>query len=250
MHEAKAYLRLFQPDSADYTPRQLRKIIDRELEKEEPDADLIEDCLDALAARQTAKKPAMLPLYKGARIALAAALSVLLLFGTVAAAGQIFGFDLLDGIVEFFDDRIRIHTEKGANTVPAAVLPDAVLEQELASHGLPGVHLPAVFFTEAYTRSNAVYETQDFITAATIPVSSKDVKGTVVITRYAEASALPTVDYPAAKDPAHITVSGIDVYIFGNAEGSVITYTVERTVYTVVLDCAADIAAEIANTVK
>ena len=168
----------------------------------------------------------------------------------MAAAQQIFGFDLLGGIVEFFDDRIRIHTEKGANTVPAAALPDAALERELASHGLSGVHLPGAFFTEAFTRGAAVYETQDFITAATIPVSAKDVKGTVVITRYAEASMLPTVDYPAATDPAHITVSGIDVYIFGNAEGSVITYTVEKTVYTVVLDCVSAAAAEIANTVK
>lgn len=250
MNETKAYLRLFRPDPADLTARELGELIDLELEKEEPDADLIELCLDALSARKNVKAPTSVLRYRAVRIALAAALSCLLLFGAAAAAGQLLGFDLPGGIVEFFDDRIRIHTGKSANTVPSAALPDAALAEALSAHGLADVHLPAAFFAEGVSLGEPGFETQDFITSATVPVSSKDLRGTIVLTRYADGSALPPVDYPGAAQPQHIVVSGIDVFVFGNAEGSVITYTVGRTVYTLALDCGAAAAAEIAATVK
>jgi len=250
LNETKAYLRLFRPDSSDFSVRELRGIIEAELEKAEPDADLIEDCLDALSSLKANRSSGTRLFRQTVKIALAAALISVLTFGAFAAARQIFGFDAPNGIIEFLNDRIRFNANKSENVAQDFYLPNASLAEDLADNGLSGVHLPEAFFSGDYELKKTVYEHEDFIISANIGVTSKSVDGAIVITRYLNGSELPVVDYPAAENAAHIVSSGIDVYVFENAEGSVITYALDKTVYIISLDCGLSQASDIAATVK
>lgn len=250
MDVTNAYLRLFRYESEDLTPRQIRRMIERELKKPAPDADLIEYGLDALAARGKPAAARPVPLPRAARFALAAALIALLLFGAAAAAVTVFDFDPLQKIVAFYDDRIRVFTGPAASTVPEAPIPDAALAASLAAHGFADVHLPAAFFADPYVLSAPVYQQTELLSAARVGVTGGSVTCSVVITQYAETVALPAVEYPAAANAVHVSANGIDVFVFESGEGSVLTYVVGRTVHTVVLNCAVAAAAEIARTVR
>ena len=252
MELTNAYLGLFRRDADDPTPRELRRILESELKKEAPDADLIEDCLNALAEQNAALSRPARRISRPGKAALIAA-AALLCLGTAAAAAQIRP-ETVSRFVARFDDRIRFDTGAVTNAVPAVTLPDVALKDTLSEHGLGDVHLPTVFFEAAYTQGEPRFQETELAVSADFDIAGEGFRGRVVITRYAPDAAMPVVDYPgaAAPDgiPARYGVSGIDVYVFQSGDTSVIAYAANRTVYTVTLDCPVRTAAEIAKTVR
>ncbi len=249
MRKKKAFRQMLRADAAEMNTADVRRLLDAELEKSEPDPTLVEACLDALSpadgggAGQTARR--RIPV----RAALIAAAAAVLLALSTLAAGAVFRVDLFGTLVELYRDRIRIgHTEEWNTEVYA--LSNTALAKELAAHGIAPVLLPAALTDGTCTVDGVQVEETELIVSANVLFHAGRVSGSMVISVYGEGAALPVTDYAQAEDVKVLCCGEIPVYVFSQAGNAVIDYADGRTVYTVILDGNLDDAVRLAETIN
>jgi hypothetical protein len=242
----------------------LGKILDEELEKpeEEMDADLIEYCLDKLnrieeikQAKQVEKgngdtngkriKPRLIKI-----IAVAAAILVFLA-GALSASAVIFDIELFDGIVEIYNDYVRINYFKTDDKTDSHKLLETELAKELAANGFSPVLLPEAIFSEEYKITDIEYQFTELVDAANIAFKYKRKLGSIRITKHAMEEIMPDIEYPHVTSAIEkIEVNGIDVYCFMQGKIASINYRDGLYLYTVRVPTRLDEAIELAKTIK
>ncbi len=230
-----AYLRLFQREPEDLTRAELRRLLDAELAKADPDTELIEYYLDALGSPVPRVNPAPARRWFGLKPALAAAIAILLLLFGVTAAAAVLRPELFDPLVRFYNDRIRVaHTDEAAAAEYA--FSETALAKDLAAHGISPVLLPEALVNGTYHVDAPEYDITELIRSANIRFSYGDTQGTLVIGVYAPGAALPDTDYEAAGNVETLDTGSIVCRIFDQPDHTVIDFSDGRTVYTVILE--------------
>ena len=206
----------------------LNRIIDEEMEKseEEMDTELIEYCLDKLSkleaeAPDTEEKKGNgdsngkhIKLKLKKVIAIAAAIAVILI-GTLSVSAVVFDVNLFDGIVELYNDYIRINFDKTDDKANEYQLLGTELAKELADNGFSVVLLPEAFFSEEYNITKMEYETFEYINSVNIMFEYKNKLGNIQISEYAIEEIVPDVEFlNVTSNIEEIEIGNITVYCF------------------------------------
>lgn len=245
----------------------LKRILDEELEKpeEEMDTDLVEYCLDTLEKLErtaqnsgdtekevgTKNKKTTLRLK---RVLITAAVLSVLVIGAVSVSAVFPEIKLLDGIVEFYDEYIRVRYDKASDNVSLCGLQGSNLAQELKANGIVPIVLPEALMTDEYNLSDITYEKFDTMTSAYFNFDNNEshINGYAVVEQFDDKSFLPAIDFQGVEDSLKLTVSGIDVYVFKQKQGVSISYQERNTQYNIVLseNVSIDEATALAKTIK
>lgn len=244
----RAYLRLFQMDEQILTQSEIRRLLDDELTKDDPDTELIGYCLDALDEGK-AMPPAPVKIKRfSVRTAVAIAAVFLVLVGSVTAAASFLNIDLFDPLVRLYNDRIRIG-HSGETDGPGYALADTPLAKTLAENGITPVLLPKALTDGTYTVDSVQYEKTELVKSANIRFSAGKTAGTLVISVYAANASLPVTDYGEAKDAAALQTDRITCYLFTQAGHTVIDFSEGQTVYSIIMNADRETAAALARTI-
>lgn len=242
----------------------LNRIIDEEMEKseEEMDTELIEYCLDKLSkleaiAPDTEEKKGNgdsngkhIKLKLKKVIAIAAAIAVILI-GTLSVSAVVFDVNLFDGIVELYNDYIRINFDKTDDKANEYQLLGTELAKELADNGFSVVLLPEAFFSEEYNITKMEYETFEYINSVNIMFEYKNKLGNIQISEYAIEEIVPDVEFlNVTSNIEEIEIGNITVYCFMQNKSAAITYRDGLSVYFIQLPMNLDEAIEFAKTIK
>lgn len=242
----------------------LNRIIDEEMEKseEEMDTELIEYCLDKLSkleaeAPDTEEKKGNgdsngkhIKLKFKKIIAIAAAIAVFLV-GTLSVSAVVFDVNLFDGIVELYNDYIRINFDKTDDKADEYQLLGTELAKDLADNGFDEVLLPEAIFSEEYNITKMEYETFEYINSVNITFEYKNKLGNIQISEYAIEEIVPDVEFlNVTSNIEEIEIGNVTVYCFMQNKSAAITYRDGLSVYFIQLPMNIDEAIEFAKTIK
>ena len=242
----------------------LNRIIDEEMEKseEEMDTELIEYCLDKLSNLEaetpdTEEKKGNgdsngkhIKLKFKKVIAIAAAIAILLV-GTLSVSAIVFDVNLFDGIVELYNDYIRINFDKTNDKADEYQLLGTELAKELADNGFSEVLLPEAFFSDEYNITKMEYETFEYINSVNIMFEYKNKLGNIQISEYAIEEIVPDVEFlNVTSNIEEIEIGNITVYCFMQNKSAAITYRDGLSVYFIQIPMNLDEAIAFAKTIK
>lgn len=242
----------------------LNKIVDEEMEKseEEMDTELIEYCLDKLSKLEaetlaTEEKKGNgdsngkhIKLKFKKVIAIVAAIAVLLV-GTLSVSAVVFDVNLFDGIVELYNDYIRINFDKTNDKADEYQLLGTELAKELADNGFSEVLLPEAFFSDEYNITKMEYETIEYINSVNIMFEYKNKLGNIQISEYAIEEIVPDVEFlNVTSNIEEIEVGNITIYCFIQNKSAAIAYRDGLSVYFIQLPMNLNEAIEFAKTIK
>lgn len=242
----------------------LNKIIDEEMEKseEEMDTELIEYCLDKLnkldeRALDTEEKKGTgdsngkhIKIKFKKIIAIAAVIAVLLA-GTLSASAIIFDVNLFDGIVELYNDYIRINFDKTDDKADTYELLGTELAKKLAENGFDAVLLPEEIFSEDYEITKVEYEFTEVLNGATIIFKHKNKLGSINISKYAMEEIVPDVEFlNVTSKIEELKIGNTTVYCFMQNDSAAITYRDGLSIYFIQIPMNLEEAIEFAKTIK
>lgn len=261
----KEFLSFINDESLDGSLEEnLGRLIDEEMEKSEKemDTELIEYCLDELSKLQAQKQNTeekkgngeadgkrIKPKYKKI-IAVAAAIAALLA-GTLSASAYVFDVKLFDGVVELYNDYIRINFDKTDNKSENYELLDTDLAKELSDNGFDEVLLPEAIFSGEYEITGIEYELGENLKTAGIAFEIKNKQGGVYISKYSMDELVPEYDYMnVTGDIKEVIIGNITAYCFMQGDKTAITYRDGLAVYYIQIPMDLDDATEFAKTIK
>ena len=249
MLQDRAYLRLFRSDPNDLTQAEIRRLLDEESDKNDPDTELIEYCLDALNEKIKKRNLSGTTKRFSLKTAAAAAAILLILLFCGTAAASFLNIDLFDPLVNLYTDRIRIgHSSESVSADFS--LTDTSLAKSLAENGISPVLLPKALTDGTYTVDSVEYENTQLIRSANIHFSDNKTDGTMVISIYAADASLPVTDYKNAKNAEAFQTGRISCYIFKLENNIVIDFSDGRTIYSIIMNSDRDTAAALAQTIQ
>lgn len=240
----------------------LNKIIDEEMEKseEEIDTELIEYCLDKLSKLE-AETPATEEKkgngdsngkhIKFKKFIVVAAAVAVLFVGTISASAIIFDVNLFDGIVELYNDYIRINFDKTDDKADTYQLLGTELAKELADNGFNEVLLPEAFFSEYYEIQKMEYDVTEVVITANITFNYENKHGYINISKYSMQEIVPDVEFlNVTSNIEELTIGNTTVYCFMQDESAAITYRDGLSIYFIQIPMNLDEAIEFATTIK
>ena len=242
----------------------LNRIIDEEMEKseEEMDTELIEYCLDKLS-----KLEAKTPDTEGKKgngdsngkhikfkfkkfIAIAAAIAVFLV-GTFSVSAVVFDVNLFDGIVELYNDYIRINFDKTDNNADTYQLLGTELAKELADNGFDAILLPEEILSSDYEITKTDYEFTEVITSVDIIFKHKNKTGCAYISKYYMEEIVPDIEFlNVTSNIEELKKGNITVYCFMQNDSAAITYRDGLSIYFIQVPMNLEEAIEFAKTIK
>lgn len=242
----------------------LNRIIDEEMEKseEEMDTELIEFCLDKLnkldaETPDTDEKKGNGD-FHGKHIklnfkkfaAIAAAISVFLV-GTLSVSAVVFDVKLFDGIVELYNDYIRINFDKTEDKADAYQLLNTELAKELADNGFNELLLPEAIFSDEYDITKIEYEKGEYINSVNIMFEYKNKLGSIDISKYAMEDIVPDVEFlNVTSNIEELTIGNTTVYCFMQDDYAAITYRDGLSICFIQIPLKLSDAIEFAKTIK
>lgn len=260
----KAFLSFINDKSLDDSLEEhLNKIIDEEMEKSEEkmDTELIEYCLDKLSMLEAETPNAQEKKgngdsngkhikFKFKVIAIVAAIAVLLV-GALSVSAIVLDVNSFDGIVELYDDYIRINFDKTDDKADTYQLLGTELAKELADNGFSEVLLPEALFSDEYDISKIEYETFEYINSVNIMFEYKNELGSIQISEYAIEEIVPDVEFlNVTSNIEEIEIGNISVYCFMQNKSAAITYRDGLSVYFIQIPMNLEEAIELAKTIK
>lgn len=242
----------------------LNRIIDEEMEKSEAemDTELIEYCLNTLSkldakANDTEEKKGNgdshgkhIKLKFKKVIAIAAAIAVLLV-GTLSVSAVVFDVNFFDGIVELYNNYIRINFDKTDDKSYEYQLLGTELAKELADNGFNEVLLPEAFFSEYYEIQKMEYDVTEVVITANITFNYANKHGYINISKYSMQEIVPDVEFlNVTSNIEELTIGNTTVYCFMQDEATAITYRDGLSIYFIQIPLNLDNAIEFAKTIK
>ncbi|MCQ2485341.1 MAG: hypothetical protein MJ168_08415 [Clostridia bacterium] len=243
---------------------ELEVIIEKELEKSEfeMDADLIEYCLDELSNINLDIDFDVVKEKDGdtngkhikrrcIRIVAIAAAVALMVVGTVSVYALVFNVDLFNGIIEYYDDHIRIRFDNSYDKADKYKLLGTEFAEELANNGISPVFLPEDLFSNKCKILSLEYEKTDAIMSVNVSFEYQHKKGYIYISHYASANLISPTDYLNTNGQIEsVNVSGITIYIMEQNKKGTIAYKDGLTEYIIVTELSFKEAIEFAQTAK
>ena len=249
--------------SIDLPKEELERIINEELEKpeNEMDTDLIEYCLDALNELDSEKVSAVKEKKVGdsnekvisrrfRRAAAVAAAAIFLFIGAVSVSAFIFDVNPFDGIVELYNDHIRIRFDKSNANADNYKLLGSELAKELADNGISPVLLPEALLSDKTKITKTEYQISDVVISANINFVYGKEKGHLTIDYFDSIDFFGESEYPDAKNIVQLDVSGIYVYVFEQNGNGSIAYKDGKSQYGIFSSMTYEQAIEFAKTIK
>lgn len=242
----------------------LNRLIDDEMEKneEEMDTELIEYCLkkldylDEKALSESEKKGKGESNDKHVRlrfkkvIAIAAIISVLLIC-TLTATGSTFGVKLFDGIVELYNEYVRINFDKIDGEVGEHKFLETELAKELSENGFNKVLLPEAIFSDDFEITKTEYESTELVLCANISFKYKRENGYIYISQHAIEEIIPDDEFCyVSSEIKKLQVGDISIFCFVQAGKTTITYKDGLSTYNIRVPLSLDDAIEFAKTIK
>lgn len=242
----------------------LNRIIDEEMEKseEEMDTELIEYCLDKLSKLETEtpdteekkgngdSNDKHIKLKFKKIVAIAAAIAVFLV-GSLSVSAVVFDVNLFDGIVELYNDYIRINFDKTDDKADEYQLLGTELAKELADNGFDEVLLPEAIFSEYYEIQKMEYDVTEVIITANITFNYKNKHGYINISKYAMEEIVPDVEFlNVTSNIEELTIGRTTIYCFMQDDATAITYRDGLFIYFIQIPLSLDEAIEFAKTIK
>lgn len=241
----------------------LGKIIDEEMEKpeKEMDTELIEYCLDRLTKIEGNETDIEKKKGNGdsddkrikfnAKRFFAIATVAVLLVGTISASAIIFDVNLFDGIVEIYNDYIRINFDKTDNTADDYQLLGTELAKELADNGFDAVLLPEEILSSDYKITKTDYEFTEVITSVDIIFKHKNKTGCAYISKYYMEEIVPDIEFlNVTSNIEELEIGNITVYCFMQNDSAAITYRDGLSIYFIQVPMNLEEAIEFAKTIK
>lgn len=242
----------------------LSKIIDDEMEKpeEEMDTELIEYCLDKLSELNSNATVANIKEGNGdsndkhikikfRRVIAIVAAAVVLLVGTMSVSAVIFDVNIFDGMVELYNDYIRINFDKTDDEPADYQLLDTDLAKELADNGFDKVLLPEAIFSDEYEITNIEYESGEYTNTVNITFKYKNELGSLNITKYSMDEIVPDVEFlNVTSEIKEVKNGNITIYCFMQDDSAAVTYRDSLSVYFIQIPMELDEAVEFAKTIK
>lgn len=242
----------------------LNRIIDEEMEKseEEMDTELIEYCLDKLSKLE-AEEPDTeekkgngdsngkhIKLKFKKIVAIAAAIAILFV-GTLSVSAVVFDVNLFDGIVELYNDYIRINFDKTDDKADEYQLLNTELAKELADNGFNEVLLPEAFFSEYYEIQKMEYDVTEVVITANITFNYENKHGYINISKYSMREIVPDFEFlNVTSNIEELTIGNTTVYCFMQDDAAAITYRDGLSIYFIQIPLKLDDAIEFAKTIK
>ncbi len=242
----------------------LNRIIDEEMEKSEKEMDtaLIEYCLDKLNNLETVTHDTEEKKGNGdsngkhinfkfkKAIAIAAAVAVFL-GGTLSVSVFIFDVNLFDGIVEIYDDYIRINFNKTDDKADSYQLLGTDLVKELADNKFDEVLLPEAIFSEYYEIQKMEYDVTEVVMMADLTFKYENKYGYINIRKYSTQEIVPDVEFfNVTSNVEKLTIGNTDVYCFMQDDFAAITYRDGLSMYFIQIPLNLADAIEFAKTIK
>ena len=236
------------------------RIIDEEMEKseEEMDTELIEYCLDKLSKLE-AEEPDTeekkgngdsngkhIKLKFKKIVAIAAAIAILFV-GTLSVSAVVFDVNLFDGIVELYNDYIRINFDKTDDKADEYQLLGTELAKELADNGFDEVLLPEAEFEII----KITYEVGEYINSANITLEYQDELCNIDITQFPMEEIVPDVEFlNVTSEIKEIKNGNITIYCFMQGDSAAITYKDGLSVYFINIPLDLEETVDFAKTIK
>lgn len=265
MIDDKEFLAFINDKSLDGSLEEnLSRIIDEELEKseEEMDAELIEYCLDKLnelevMTHDTEEKKGngdsndkRIKIKIKKIIAIAAIIAVFLV-GTLSASALVFEVNLFDGIVELYNDYIRINFDQTDDNYESYDLSGTEIAKELAKNGFDEILLPETLLSGEYAITSVEYERVEFISSTNIKFKFKDKLGSIYISKYDMEEIVPYVEFlNVTSEIEKIEIDNITVFCFMQNKEASINYRDGLYLYTIQIPLELNDAVEFAKTIK
>lgn len=262
----KDFLAFLNDKSLDNVSKeQFEKIIDEEIEKteEEMNTELIEYCLDKLNELESGVQNAdekkgngdsnnkRVKKFKFKKIIAIAAVVSILLAGMSSVSAVVFNKTIYDGIVELYDDYIRINFDKTDDKSDTHKLLNTELAKELAENGFGDVLLPEAFFSDEYEITDVSYEFTELVISTDIHFKYNGKKGCISIDKYSMYEIVPETDYHnITSNIEKLTIGNITAYCFMQNKFTAITYRDDLTVYYIQYPKNIEDAIEFAKTIK
>lgn len=257
----KEFLAFLNDKSLDSSiEEKLGKIIDEEMEKpeDEMNTELIEYCLDKLSKLE-AETPATeekkgngdsngkhIKLKLKKVIAVAAAIAVFLV-GTLSVSAVVFDVNLFDGIVELYNDYIRINFDKTDDKADEYQLLGTELAKELADNGFNEVLLPEAEFEII----KITYEADEYMNSANITLEYQDELCNIDITQFSMEEIVPDVEFlNVTSEIKEIKNGNITIYCFMQGDSAAVTYKDGLSVYFINIPLDLEETVEFAKTIK
>lgn len=272
--EINTLKKILREQSTSFTVDELQQMMNEELQKpsDEMDTDLIDLCLDALEKAEGDAETANVSLsavktqnrqkkkrIKIARALLIAAVIVALLVVAIPVSAKFVHTDASDKIVQYVNDRFQFDLRGNQSDANGHADESEALIAQLQEEGFDSVILPKDFLNSAYTFEVDIVQNDDDFCIATVNFESnandnEEISGVIHITLYKtqDSKNLEGVgnmdeQYDSAKE---LTVNGMRVLVFGNADNSYIYYMDGDVDYSFVLsNCSFEQAIAIAQSV-
>jgi hypothetical protein len=242
----------------------LSKIIDDEMEKpeEEMDTELIEYCLDKLSELDSNATNADIKKGNGdsndkhikikfRRVIAIVAVAAVLLVGTMSVSAVIFDVNLFDGMVELYNDYIRINFDKTDDKADNYQLLGTDLAKELADNGFDKVLLPEAIFSDEYEITEIEYESGELMNSANITFKYKNELGSLDITKYTMDEIVPDIEFLNVTSEIKEVKSGnVTIYCFMQGNSAAVTYRDGLSIYSFQVPMNLDKSIEFAKTIK
>ncbi len=260
----KEFLSFLNDNSLDGSLKEnLSKIIDLELEKseEEMDTELIEYCLNEIKKLESSvptderkgdnNNIKVKTSFKLKKVVALIAIIFILLVSSISVSAMFFDINMFDGIVELYNEYIRINFDQIENKSDEYKLLDTDLARELSNNGFEKVLLPEIITDEDYTIKNIKYEKTEDVISANIKFKYKFKKGNIYVYKYSSENLVPDTEYlDVTGDVEEIQLTNVTVYCVEHSDYVSVNYRDGIYLYTIILPVEFDEAVEIAKTVR
>lgn len=257
-------LDILETEPFTFTLREIEEIMDEELNKspEEMDTELIDICADVLnkayAEENNGLKPEKpkIKKIKTGRVLLIAAILISVFILSISASAKFFNIDASEKVVQFINNHFNVNLGNANTDADNDTDNGLELINSLNEKGFENVIMPASLISEDYsTKINTLCEENVEKAFIDFKNNSKNISGTIYITKYESSNNLAFVGQVSVPDSYNqvkqIIVNEIDVLVFSDETISYIYYIDKNIEYHIhILNCDFDSAVEIAETIK
>ena len=264
MNIKEALIKCLTEKSLGLSKLDIEKILHDELEKPENeiDCEIIDMCIELLAEidhvelpNDTVAPPApslVDPLHKKKRwktVLLVAAILIVSISATLLVSAQVFHFDIVHYVVEFFSDHVSVHYGETSQQAGNYLSADTDLRKELESNGVSPILLPDEFLDGAQIQVE--YQMTDLSKVADIYAKNNSDSIDMTITQYITKDLIGEGDHQGEiVDGREVTVGDIAILVMDFTDRRTIAFVDGSTQYIINTTLNMDEAVQLAESIR
>ena len=230
--------------------RELRQMIDRELEKDSSQIDMnyIDTCFDLMEMHADGRITVQ-PRRKWLKAVIVAALIAAATVSAMSVSAHLFNFNIPSEIAHKINGSAQIDPNLAEADTSAAgyALTASPVAKQLAERGISPVTLPRQL-AQSNIQSVRTIQSDSVMNAAQVLFEADGVAGDLTVTRYATANDWEGKDQVTDIDSGKLVhANGLDILILGRDDSCTLRYRDGNTEYDLYLECDEDTAVAFAE---